>query len=605
MREALDEIKPLGKYAGAEVERIFDSIRDDTIENFRKLYPLSNPDLVLSRLHLHHGRDKRVEAYVTGPGGGYEVPSQYVGNAASLRAVALAFFFALLSRHPGGLGFVLMDDPILSLDDDHREAWSANVLRASLGSTQVILATHQRQFFNNCRSDFRPGRLIELNPRNRRPDGGRRLTFRPGDRLERAEEIFDIAVSSVPNEMRKYREDLLSTLDTYSPDPVFIAENWKRSLETYTALKPPHILASSNQQNIARMLNDPKVKRVLDAGSHAATEANVSEAMIRECLQVLLALDVHFRKELDRLDAILLRNLRSKGPPPEPLDVPAAAPAPVSADKPAKPIKLEGGAATWTKPVRLKLIGKAAAQTQGCVVDLSEEPWWAELPPGAAVLVVGETLCPVARPGQWVLLDEPTEEVRDGDLVAAMDRSRNAYLRRAWSVGDLWSLAPVNPLAGVGPVNVRKCESELRKVRGIMYGPKTHPVVRKEKGLREWTPHGAFSATELAKHFGIKVTGTSLAPIAVDGQFVLVGPKVDRRLEGITGGSLAVVETKDERVGNVIKRVFPREKDWLLVSPNPIEPREPIAVAIASIRAVWPIRGVLLNAREIDPHATA
>jgi hypothetical protein len=328
--------------------------------------------------------------------------------------------------------------------------------------------------------------------------------------------------------------------------------------------------------------------------------------MIRECLQTLVALDAFFRKELDRLDAILLRNLRSKGPPPEPLDMPAPpAPAPAAPGRPAKPVKMEGGAATWAKPVRLKLIGKAAAQTQGCVVELSEEPWWAELPPGAAVLVVAETLCPVARPGQWVLLGEPSEEIRDGDLVAAMDPSRNCYLRRAWSVADLWSLAPVNPLAGVGPVNVRKCEAELRKVRGVSFGPKTHPAARNSKGVREWMPHTAFSATELSKLYGIKVTGTSLAPIAADGQFVLVGAKIDRRFDSIPSGSIAVVETVDERVGNVIKRVFPRDEEWLLVSPNVIEPREPIVVATASIRAVWPVRGVLLHAREIDRHTTA
>jgi hypothetical protein len=320
MREALDEIS---RSASTPARRwSASSTRSATTPSRTSAScTRSATRLALTRLHLHHGRDKRVEAYLAGPG--YEVPSQYVGNAASLRAVALAFFFALLSRHPGGLGFVLMDDPILSLDDDHREAWSANVLRGALSSTQVIVATHQRQFFNNCRADFRPGRLIELNPRTRRAEATRRLTFRPGDRLERAEEIFDIAVSSVPNEMRKYREDLLSTLDTYSPDPLFIAGNWKRSLETYTALKPPHLLASSNQQTIARMLNDPKVTRVLDAGSHAATEANVSEAMMRECLQVLVTLDGFFRKELDRLDAVLLRHLRSKGPPPELLDAPA------------------------------------------------------------------------------------------------------------------------------------------------------------------------------------------------------------------------------------------------------------------------------------------
>ena len=153
--------------------------------------------------------------YLSGPG--FEMPGQHLSNAGQLRALALAFYFSLLDRHPGGLGFIIMDDPILSLDDDHREAWAANLLHPELKKTQVILATHQRQFLLNCRADFQPGRLIELNPRRRT----QQITWRPGDRLERAERLRESDWTSAPNELRKYREGLLITLDAYSPMPFF------------------------------------------------------------------------------------------------------------------------------------------------------------------------------------------------------------------------------------------------------------------------------------------------------------------------------------------------------------------------------------------------
>jgi hypothetical protein len=199
MHSALEAIKPLGKYAAAEVERVFAEIREKTIENTRKLYPHANPDLSPSRLHLNKGRDKSVEAYLSA--GAFEVPGQHIANAGLLRAIALAFYFALLERHPGGLAFVVMDDPILSLDDDHREAWSANILKPALATTQAVVATHQRQFLNKQLQE----RLPPWPPRRAKPSnavkaghvptgrparpGRRTACHRYDERAERASEV--------------------------------------------------------------------------------------------------------------------------------------------------------------------------------------------------------------------------------------------------------------------------------------------------------------------------------------------------------------------------------------------------------------------------------
>ena len=100
MRVAPDGIKPAGKYAEAEMRRDFGGVRDQTLESLRRLYPHTSPDLSPSRLHLNRGRDMSVETYLSG--GGFEAPGQHVANAGPLRAMALAFSFALLGRHPGG-----------------------------------------------------------------------------------------------------------------------------------------------------------------------------------------------------------------------------------------------------------------------------------------------------------------------------------------------------------------------------------------------------------------------------------------------------------------------------------------------------------------------
>lgn len=599
IQAALEEVKPLGKFAEAEVERVFGDIKDTTIDNLRKLYPYASPNVIPKRLHLNKGRDKSVEAYLAGKD--FEVAGQHIANAGLLRAVALAFYFALLDRHPGGLGFIIMDDPILSLDDDHREAWASNVLRPALLHTQVILATHQKQFLNNCRSDFHPGRLVELNPRTR----GRHISYRPGDRLDRAEELLDGTLASAPNEMRKYCEDLLITLDVYSPEPFYHRSNATHSVKSYEALLPPNPLAHPNRSKIAARLTGPKVCRVLNPGSHAMTEADITDPMIRDCLAELRALDLTFRNELDRLEALRLRDLHSKavvaplGSPS--MLVPIAASTASVVQKalstiPFEKLRVGDDGSSWDSPAHIDVIGAAAAKGRGFVVDMSDDCWRAEIPPGVAVLVASEGLLPITRPGQWALLSATVGEVADGDLVALIDRNGNSYLRRIWSSGDTWYLEAVNPLSNLPPVAVRKRESCVRRVVGISYGPKKAPSPGKGRRIGEWLPRGDFSIDTLSDLRGVTIKGTSLEPIASEGQIVLVDCAPAGRPDGIRSGGLAVVETNDDDVGNVIKRVFPGRLSWLLVSPNSIDPHDPITVAAKDIRAVWQVRGVLFDA---------
>ena len=587
IRGAIEEVKHVGKYAEAEVEHVFGDIKDATAAHFGRLYPHANPDLVLARLHLNKGRDKSVEAYLAA--GGFEFPGQQVANAGCIRAVALAFYFALLGRHPGGLGFVVMDDPILSLDENHREAWASNVLRPCLAATQIILATHQRQFLINCRSDFRPGRIVELNPRTR----SRRVTWRPGDRLDNTDRLLATDWNNAAIEMRKYREEVLITLDAYSPVQFFTRKNFKDSLNSYAALSPPNPLAGPNARLAAR-LRDEKVARVLDPGSHALTEADVTEPMVRACLRELVEFDEMFRKELDRLEEVRLRELRSKAAPAD------AASAEVLDDSapntiPVEMLRVGDDAASWRDPLALKIIGTAAAQTRGCVVDLAELPRGALFPAGGAVLIVGDGLAPLARPGQWALLADPSVRITDGDYAAVKDQAGNHFLRRIWSAGDAWLLESINPLAGTAPVRVRKCTCLARKVTGVSFANAKEPKLGTNRLAKEWHTRQDFSSTPLVDLFGITIRGTSLEPIACDEHVVVVGRKIDSRFDAVRRGSLAVVETDDPRVGNVIKRVYPEERSWVLLSPNPVDPRDPLTVAKSKLRAVWPVQGVLFT----------
>ena len=247
--------------------------------------------------------------------------------------------------------------------------------------------------------------------------------------------------------------------------------------------------------------------------------------------------------------------------------------------------------ASWDSPILFEVIGAAAAQTRGCVVDLNEDVRIIEFPSGTAVLVAGETLMPVARPGQWALLADEVTIINEGDLVAVADRYKNHYLRRIWSNGDAWILEAVNPLAGLPPVLLRKCECMVRRINGISFEPRRNPGPTKNRLMKEWLPRNDFATHCLDGKVGISINGTSIEPIACHDQIVLVGRKIAPK--ELRPGALAVLETEDHLVGNVIKRAFPSDNGWLLASLNPFEAHDPIAVACGDIRAIWPVCGVL------------
>ena len=152
LKTPLDQLKLLSKYAETAVREEFDSIKDTTTEHLRLMYPESPTGMKPGKLKLGKGKDRSVEGLLSGKR--FDVPGQYFANASLQRAIALAFYFALLKKHPGGLGFIVMDDPILSLDEEHRERWSVHILRPMLSTLQVLVATHQRQFLRHCAKRF-------------------------------------------------------------------------------------------------------------------------------------------------------------------------------------------------------------------------------------------------------------------------------------------------------------------------------------------------------------------------------------------------------------------------------------------------------------------
>jgi len=577
VRLPLESLKALKKYAESEVQTVFSRIKDKTIDNWNILYPASSGGLTPARVVVGAGRDKSVTTFLSGDG--YEVQGQFFGNAGLQRAVALSFYFALLEQHPRGLGFAIMDDPILSLDDGHRESWSLGILKPWMDRAQFVVATHQSHYLTNCRIHFVEEQVVELNPRNRQS----RICWRPGNRLDRAEEELLRAPTNAPTEMRKYREDLLYSLDAYSTTPFFETGNLSGSLDAYRGFSGTHPLASKSQRKIVATLTDERVSKVLDPGSHAITEANVTSEMIEACHEFLKARDGTVRSELQRLETLRLHSRRQ-----------AAIPSCLV------PFASLPSQAIWNEPIQLREFGRAAARGESFEVDIPSEPSIVRVAAGGAVLAVANTLAPVANFGQWLLLASEYSAFNDGDLVAVTCATGGKLLRRAWARGSELSLQSINPIEPVADVVVSRIESAVRKIVGVLYTPSCEMSSPTNTNLLEWSLRIDFQIDWVKNLSTVHVEGRSLDPIARSGQKVLVDSEPVTDYRQIANGTIAVIDSNVDGIGCVIKRVYHIDNSCVLTSVNPVEPHPPKVISEDQLATAkfWNVRGVLFESNE-------
>jgi hypothetical protein len=575
LKSPLDNLKNLSKYAIDKTTAIFDEIRDNAIANWDILYPEASTGLRPSRLVISGRKDKSIETLLTQ--GDYEVPGPPFANAGLQRAIALSFLCALFEKHPHGLGFVIFDDPILSLDEDHRERWSGKILTSCMETTQIILATHQRQFLTNCRHDFTSGKVVELNPRNRK----HRISWQPGDYLDRAEEVLETNWDLVPGIIYNYCEGLLETLDSYSPQGFFMKDNFAKSVNEYEKLSSPNPLAGPRQKQIVASLRNKTITNVF-AGRHEPTRHNVTKPMVQDAYDALKKLDNIFQSELEYLKCIKARDRKGSI-----IQMPAVS----LPDTLHHPIFLN--------PLVFPVFGRAAAKPDSWVLDTPEEVYSTRFAPDTIVYVSSDTLDPVIRYGQCALLASEDTLPNEGDLVAVFDADGNKYLRRLWSDGEYYVLQAINPTKSVPPIRTLKTQSAMLKIVGVLYEPSSKPVIQSSSKTLEWYPYPTFPMDTFKSLKTLVVEGNSLDPIARLGQKVLVAEAQTPENVSIENGGLAALEVLDDTIGNVIKRVHPRSDFWILVSPNPVDPYTPVLVPPHKISRIWPLRGVLFETIDV------
>lgn len=567
LKSPIDQIKKLIKYAQEKTEEVFKKIKAASDENWKLLYNESPTGLIPSKLVIERG--KTIEPLLSKQN--YEVAGKYFANAGLQRAIALCFLCALIDKHQGKISFVLFDDPILSLDEDHREIWADRILISQIEKgTQIILATHQYQFKKNCSHDFKSGNIIEFNPR----DTKRSLTWQLGGALDRAKDTLNVNWRAVPNLLRKYCESVLMTLQAYSEEDFYNPENLSSSIRRYKKLQKPNPLVSDQRNNIVSAFEKNEIIRVLDPGSHNLTEDDLTKPMVSTCLDLIKKhIEGNFNSELDRLK----RNRKKR------ID--------------GKVIHTTSSNVTsliFNNSLPIMNIGRAAARPDGIIVDETVYETKASLQNFACVHVTGNTFDPIARCGQCVLLADSDDIVLDGDLVVGETNENKKFLRRISFNDEYAILYSINPLKITAPLQVDRKTLSLHRVIGILYDPCSLCQVESIEG-NEWHPCKNIDPSYFKGIKMIAVEGDSMEPIARKGQNVLVNEGVTPQKCAIEAGGLAVIETSDESIGNEIKRVYPQKNSWIIVSPNPLESYRPDIIPIEKMKKVWPFKGVIFE----------
>ena len=248
------------------------------------------------------------------------------------------------------------------------------------------------------------------------------------------------------------------------------------------------------------------------------------------------------------------------------------------------------------KPLIVQLVGRAAAQSDGRCIDLEESNSVSiKLIAERAVLVTGDTLDPVVRPGQYVLLAPEENGFNNGDLVA-VDAENQKLLRRIWRQdNNNILLESINPIKTTFARKIDQEKIHIWKATGVLYEPRGNEYTF---GVNEWDFDSINILRNINKMNAIIVEGNSIDPIARKGQYVLINESIS--LDCAKDGMLAIIETIEN--GRVIKRINLQEGDEsiILTSTNLIDPHEPISIDTERVKSIYPLVGVLFEATIIE-----
>ena len=279
--------------------------------------------------------------------------------------------------------------------------------------------------------------------------------------------------------------------------------NLPGSVEAYQRITDPAV-ATPERNTIVAALKSPQFERVMHTPAH---DEDPAESEVRDGLVILKECKRVARLEIERFKGLYEHALLARAVNPRPN---------------VRILILKD----CFEDQEINIVARAAAAEDGVGV-LWEENEVSQLGANQVVILKADTIAPIGLIGQYLLLDSEERQPEDSDLVVVQTRDEKRYVRRFWVEEDksIWLVAAnlTNPYR---PVRLSEGEHPMRRVVGVLFG---EVGVNPGKEGDELVP-GRLPGKWLDNIVGVRVKGSSMEPIAREGQIVLVRKKEDQKI---------------------------------------------------------------------------
>lgn len=558
--EDLGKVKGLGDYVRKEIGLTVSSVETETIDNYRALY--TDNVFNLSTVTAGHAANTSIkdELGVYFESFNEQLPVFPYSNSGRIRGLAVSFVFALIKQSKDSLDTYIFDDPAISFDDEHKIRFVKHFIEPLLDNEQVILATHYEDFYKKSEEIFNDHEKLQIIPKISMVDS---VAFEPSDLLQRVSTALSERSCSwreASVNQRRWVERTFSTISAYCPEPFFDGSNLHENVTAYSRISDPQI-ATTPRDKIVSILTLDFVRDV----HRNAHDESITQSEVEDKQKVLLTSRVLVDAEIKKFKGLYKHKLTGKNIASKPL------------------VKILNFPNKHQKVDVLIEDSAAAAQLGTGVSD--KEYGSLKLDEFPLAIAKANTLNPIIFSGQLLILDPNDSVAKNGDLVVFIDENSNRYLRRFWDSDGIIQLEATNSTNAIAPFQCKKGENFSRRIVGTFF-----QNFDGASSGDEWVDY--LPAKNLMDNLrALKVIGTSLEPIARNGQYILVHK--DKLLSKPSNGMLICAALRDE--GNVIKRIYEKDSNYILMPVNQNILEEPILVKKEDVLQIYEVQGVLFE----------
>jgi AAA domain len=603
--ESLMPLKSLGPLAESVAREAIEGL-SDRISTLLKQIHLSE------QLQFHDARLHKKEGLVVrgAVGPKLRIDATLIANTSWLRVVLWAFLFALREEGVEQIGsdpfpLLVFDDPQSTFDSEHRHRWAQYIASLQNGpyKVQLILTTYDEIFLDLIKVAGVTGRQAMIATAG--PELGHVGLFEGGSLERKWAETKKLNT-------QKAGRDYISAVRVYAEGLLRLMLRGEDA--TVLSVAGGFVLGDSREK--VKHLHEkgftpwdrPQFKRLvsaLDKHSAPIKHMEIAHHAGSAALGMAEATDVeeHWRKKvsgaldhcfrLARLHHQLHGGLKALHSPPPTVTLPE-------------------GYKTKVQKIPLRLLGRAAALSDGRVADgrFDLDEFDASkhknivLSQHLAYRLTARTLEPVARHGDILVVKEPGEPSEKSLVIALSDDrilARRFELAENHSDVAVLTAQTINPRQIAPPVIAHKATFTLHKVVGVLYGDSAWTgFEHSESEICECGGEAVFNGLAADALGLVEVVGQSAEPHALNGQYLIVKKEITAidALKTLDGKPIIAADTDDNRYFKRLRIVG--TESIVLESLDSGGDYGPVVLALPGkgtncLERVWPVAGILFE----------